>query len=169
MCVSRRTKIKLFILIYQKCYHTSAGNVRCFPERATHRTKPNVAASGFGGGINGRLVDVDCLSGYVHFGITCSKPVDTNVKGTYADATNDCGTQGDMIYFPPNKMQNLVFREAFDHKNLEPGNTVWMGVQRSGAHWIASNGQKITASMANWADGEPIIAGDCVIADASKG
>jgi hypothetical protein len=125
--------------------------------------------SGFGGGINGRLVDVDCLFGYVFFGITCSKPLNTNTKATFADATAACGSEGDMMYFPPIKMQNVVFREAFEKLTLGPSHTVWLGVQRSGNQWIASNGQKVTASMANWADGEPIVAGNCAIADASKG
>ncbi len=74
-----------------------------------------------------------------------------------------------MIYFPPDKMQNLVFKEAFKHMAVSPTHSVWIGVRRSEDGWVASNGQKVTAAMADWATGEPIVAGNCVVAEASNG
>ena len=58
-------------------------------------------------------MDAKCLSGYVFFGVTCSRPLDTATKMTNAEAAAECGRRGDMLYFPPDKMQNVVFREAF--------------------------------------------------------
>jgi hypothetical protein len=156
------------LVLSQNCYHTSAGNVRCFPERGSHRVDVTLE-SGFGGGADGQLVDKDCLMGYAFLGVTCSRPMQPTKKATHSDATAVCGTQGDMLYFPPIKMQNLVFREALYHKNPGAGHTVWIGIERVGDQWITSNGQKVTTLMAHWADGEPIVAGNCAIADAKLG
>ena len=152
-----------------KCYHTSAGNARCFPESGRHESAK--FESGFGGGKNGRLVDVKCLSGYVFFGVTCSRPLDTATKMTNAEATTECGDGGDMLYFPPNKMQNVVFREAFKKRENvnQAEHTVWLGIRRAGGRWVANNGQPITAAQADWAEGQPIVAGDCAVADAAMG
>ena len=62
-----------------KCYHTSSGNARCFPESGSHGG--DRYETGFGGGKDGRLVDAKCLSGYVFFGVTCSRPLDTATRG----------------------------------------------------------------------------------------
>ncbi len=153
---------------FQRCYHSSAGNVRCFPERGAHRTNPNID-SGFGGGSDGRLVDPDCLFGYQFLGITCSRPVNHNQEDTFEDAISKCGAQGDMLYFPPDKMQNIVFREAFKFMNHSLSHTVWIGIRRSVDGWLTSNGQKLTPAMEDWAEGEPIVVGDCAIADATVG
>lgn len=64
--------------------------------------------AGFGGGKSGRLVDAKCLSGYVFFGVTCSRPFDTAAKMTNPEATTECGKRGDMLYFPPIKMQGWI-------------------------------------------------------------
>ena len=153
-----------------KCYHTSSGNARCFPESGTHGE--GRYETGFGGGKNGRLVDAKCLSGYVFFGLTCSRPLDTATRATHAEAEAECGGRGDMLYFPPGKMQNVVFREAFRAREEvdQAAHTVWLGIRRAGGgRWVGGNGQPVPAAAADWADGQPIVAGDCAVADAALG
>ena len=48
--------------------------------------------------------------------------------------------------------------------------TVWLGIRRApGGRWVGENGQPVTSATADWADGQPIVAGDCAVADAAAG
>ena len=65
-----------------------------------------------------------------------------------------------------------MFREAFKTREgvNQADHTVWLGIRRApGGRWVGDNGQPITSSMADWADGQPIVAGDCAVADAALG
>ena len=91
------------------------------------------------------------------------------------DAESFCATLGslaDVIYFPSDQTQNVIFRSAMmeKFKDKTGGHRVWIGVKSLSGEWLLSNGAPLTPVQEDWAPGQPNAAGgSCVVADKALG
>lgn len=88
--------------------------MRCFPTSGTFNFL-NSPDRGFGGGPLASGVTT-CPPTYDYFGTSCSnRPVEA--ERSYSDAVAQCANSAaspDILYFPSNQMQNVVFRRAMN-------------------------------------------------------
>lgn len=91
-------------------------------------------------------------------------------EAVHVSATIECAKQGDgadMIYYPTNKMQNLIFRRAMLFKyQAAASKTLWIGIKKeANGKWLKSNGEELTPLEMDWAPGEPSGTDTCAVAD----